>query len=272
MSTSTPFVTGMLANQAASPCVPDAFLIVRDTFAGGADDAYWNDSAQDVSSYSPNSAQIPFPTAASQSLTLPSGNTYVMNYFYKAAEPSDTTPSQLSRIGDVFTERYMRWSEFYTAGFIWPAGQKICRIGNTTGLGPIVQLTMVTLNGYTDQYFENHGSQGATALFGDSDVNIGPILATGVWHTWEYYFRKASAANVADGRSLIRIDGSAVLDRNNVITHINDTYEYNFIWIGGNATYNGTGQGGYTSFPQDQHRYIDNVELFSALPCDVTLP
>lgn len=274
MSRATPFVSAMLSPDPTPPCDPDEFLFLRETFSGGTPEAYWNDNQNYAAAYTPNTAQILFPTAASVSLTPPSGNTYLMNYAYKNAAPSDNTANQVAQVGTAFTEFYVTWNEYYSSGFLWPQSQKLLRVGNATGLGPTIDFVPISTNGNPNQALTLLGYDAATTttMFGGVNCPMDGFIPAGEWVKMEFYFRKATAPNVADGACWARIGDVVTCNRGAVITHTTADKPYNFIWIGGNNTWNGTGPGGYTAVPQNQNRYIDGITLYSQVPCDVTPP
>lgn len=271
MSNLTPYTSAELSTELSNPCNPDEFLVLRETFAGGAFNAYWNDEVLDASKYSPNNgSQVPFPLAGPLG-GAPSGNQYLMNYVYKSGGASDNTPIQVARL-DQFTERYVRWNEKYSAGFMWPQSQKLVRMGNGSGAGPTVDFILVMTHGSPNQVLTLLGFdvESQDEMYGSVNCPLSGYLASNTWHTFEAYFRRASAPNVADGQAAFKINGVTVCNRNNVVTHTSNNYPYNFFWLGGNNTWNGNGPGNFTMVPQHQNRYIDNIELFSALPCDVS--
>lgn len=278
MSDLTPFVSASLTVNPA--CDPDAFLLVRENFnylgSPGVNTTFWDEEVILAGNYTPNTVQVTYPLVADLGIAAPpSGNIRVANYAYKNGGVSGNAPLTLQKnIADI-EELYVRWSAYYTAGFIWPEGQKLVRVGNTTGNGGSnnVEVRSYAAGVSPDQAITNNNYYSGVAMW-DSNTNIGayPAISAAAWHLHEFYFKKGSAPSVADGRSILIIDGTIIVDRPDVPTHTDNTYPYNYFRIGLNNDWSGGGPGSYSAVPQNQNRYWDEIEMFSALPCNVVLP
>lgn len=200
----------------------------------------------------------------------PGGSTCGMHYFYKNGVGSDNTPIQVFK-NLAITEIFLRWYEYYKSPFIWPSAQKQFRIGNSSGPGPQI-IQAIGTNSDGSQNIGLLGSEGATVFYGDSDNTDFPSPITlDAWHKFEVYFRKGSGPNIADGQCAMRIDNAWFVNFENVITH-NNGLPFDYFWIGGNNTWNGSGPGGHTSVPQNQHRYITEISVFDGLPAGIPAP
>lgn len=279
MSTSTPFVSAILRSPAEDPL---QFLVKFEDFVDGAgpgclaDAAYWTEINFNNSLYSPNTPVTKYTTPP-PGLPAPFNTGCCVDYYLKNNEPTDTEPFKILKSGSDINEIFLRWYEYYTPGFIWPAGQKIARLFYSEGGGPVVQFQYGnTAN--EDQVLIAFGTYNGDPLFGDTQFLINPQVGgppsgvpLGSWVKWEIYARASSAPNIADGRCSVLINDVIQADQNNIVTK-SGAVNWNGFWIGGNASYNGNGPGGHTDVPQDQHRYISPIQIFSELPSDVVLP
>lgn len=273
MSDLTPFVVSALMSP-APPCDPDEFLVHEENFnylgSAGVDTNYWQEVNVIAGNYTPNTAQEVYPLASGLSLTPPSGNTRVANYAYKESAASGNVPWRVWRNG-VITELYATWSVYYSNGFIWPEGQKLFRIGNSSEDKPSINFEMRSFDDNVNQSIAVTGSDENEILFGDFLTPLSGFLADETWHDFAVYFRQSSAPDVADGRVLLWVNGTAI-DRDNVVTNLNPDFPFNYFFVTGNNDWNGSGPGLYTDVPQDQNTYIDNIRVFSSLPCNIILP
>ena len=270
MSTRTPYVVAALLAGGEDPL---ANLIKFETFNDGVvcgvEAGYWTEVNVDGDYYSPNTAQEVYEEMPA-GLPAPFDTGCGVNYFLENAAPSDVEPFRIQKYGAPLTEVFLRWYEYYSPGFIWPAGQKMARFVHSDGGGAQVQFQFSNA-GSDPQQWISFATYNGDPLFGDTQYNLPEDTPLGVWNKFEIYGRDSSDASVADGRVTMLLNDVVISDANNVITRTG-SLGWDGFWIGGNASYNGSGPGGYTQVPQDQHRYISPIQVFSALPSDVILP
>lgn len=170
-------------------------------------------------------------------------------------------------------EFYACWYEYLESPWIWPAGQKLSRMISGSGLGTQVQHQWNA---------DPSGNITVTILITDfaggtlyDAGNPGVTVALDTWHHHEIYFKRSTTLGSNDGRIVYWFDGNPVVDSGNIVNWVTDLTgngnPFNFN-VGLNTTWNGTGPGGHTEAPQEQDRWIDQVELHSQIPCDVELP
>lgn len=233
-------------------------------------DPYWSSTINNSTPpfYAPGTFPSAFPT--------PSGSDCVLHYEYEAGT-SDNTSAQVSDDGTPITERYYCWNEYYssTPTWVFPPGQKLSRIYNSSGFGPLMQHQWNTSAAGTQTLTilltETVAGPTTNTLYDAGNPAI-PTLALDTWHEFCVYFKLGSGANIADGRIVAWVNGAIIVDSGNIITHTVNANLPDGSWVGGNHTWNGTGPGGHTEVPADQTRLLDDIKVDSALPCDVVLP
>ena len=266
MSETTPY-TEFHAVQPASPCDPLANRIILEDFAEpgpapacGFEATYWSnigvDTRIDPLFYNPNTPEEPFDLPPLQVAT-PCGNDCAGHYFLPNGAPDESTPWQATRFEPAITEKYFDWYEWYQSPFAWANGQKLFRMFNSAGLPGNVQVNMeVVGNGSSLQLAYFHGAD--TQFL---NVAVPPLDQ---WVHYQLYFLDATGIGSNDGRLVLWVNGSVLVDFNP--TNRNSTVPVDGFWVGGNSSWGGSTVTGTVS------RFISCFGVYSALPCNVTLP
>jgi hypothetical protein len=248
-------------------CDTEEFLVYSERFAGGTfSEGFWSfigvETRYDEDFYAPNTLEIPFDLPPGELLT-PKGSAFAGHYFLPEGTPTDQTPWQVQKGSWPFTELFVDWYEWYRSPFPCADGQKIFRAGYSGGGGPSIDFARGGI--CRDSILWEGGP-----LIDESQFEPIPSeLQYDQWVRYQIYYQHPTSIGAADGRYVLWRDGSVLLDLQNLDRSIANTMD--FFWIGGNSTWNG-GESGSITVTEDLHRYIADIDVYSALPCNMVLP
>ena len=288
MSESTPYAQGtVFGPYIPAACDPNANLDLFEDFQHPGcdfDPVFWSnigpdrppgDTGHNPPVYIPNTVYPRFDIPNAGADNPPSGSLCSIRYQHLLGDV-DTTPAQVTKF-ETFAARYVEWYEYYETPWIWPPGQKLARFFDTAGLNTQLQYQINT-DGAGNQSLTFFATDIANGTVWDNGGNpntaIAP-LALDTWHQMAIYYRQSTGPGVPDGRFTLWLNNVIIVDSGpgGVATQLPGGGPSNGWWVGGNHTWTpGTGPGGHTSAPQDQARYIADVNIHSEVPCNVVLP
>ena len=188
---------------------------------------------------------------------------------YQYRQGTDESEHRLSRKAP-FQERYLRWKESYVSPFVFPHSQQLAIVrSQENGQGPKLLFELQT-SARGLQTLAVQLSDQQRMLFQIDKRQIGP-LALNVWHEFAIYIRNSSSPDVIDGRVAAWHNGALIVDSGSIATHSTRPLE-ELVVGGGNSWSTGLGPGRHRQVPQNQARFIADIEVHSSLPVDVELP
>lgn len=233
-----------------------ATLLKHEDFTGGTyDTGYWSagDTFFTADHYTPSNSE-PKYVSSSPSAAL-SGQ--CLHYFIKTGT-HDQIPCRLQKNGTC-NEFYVEFNVYFKSPFTYPAGLKLFRAGVGAGGGNVIYLEY---NYEGAIVFYTYDIPSGTEHYTGNYTNI---LAENTWIKLGVYHRN-STPNVADGQTVLYIDGVLARDSGAKITRTTSV-DKDFFWIGGNNSWSsGGGEGGGTTAGADSHLYFSNIKVYDGLP------